>query len=139
MRRHGFSAPLMLPESHHWLFVGVPWRLDEMPLAGVYGGGDEGFYRLQEYMLQQDYLQSDESTVPIINNEKHQTVKGYVSVVKVFGQANKLLNICFIKIDTTLCLLRHNVVSIGVQRCAYCDTMLYLLNLFCSFGLSKMH
>ena len=120
MRRHGFSAPLMLPESHHWLFVGVPWRLDEMPLAGVYGGGEEGFYRLQEYMLQQDYLQSDESTVPIINNEKHQTVKGYVSVVKVFGQANKLLNICFIK-------NRHNVVSIATQCCVYWCTILCLL------------
>ena len=30
-------------------------------------------------MLQLDYLQSDESTVPVINNEKHRTVKGYIS------------------------------------------------------------
>ena len=36
------------------------------------------YYRLQEYMLQQDYLQSDESTVPVINSEKHRTVKGYM-------------------------------------------------------------
>lgn len=36
------------------------------------------YYRLQEYMLQLDYLQSDESTVPVINNEKHRTVKGYM-------------------------------------------------------------
>ena len=27
------------------------------------------YYRLQEYMLQLDYLQSDESTVPVINND----------------------------------------------------------------------
>ena len=36
------------------------------------------YYRLQEIMLQMDYLQSDESTLPIINNEKHRTVKGYI-------------------------------------------------------------
>lgn len=36
------------------------------------------YYGLQDYMLQFDYLQSDESTVPVINNEKHRTVKGYM-------------------------------------------------------------
>ena len=36
-----------------------------------------------------------------------------------------------IKIDTTLCLLRHNIVSIGVQYCVQCDTTLYLLNKPC--------
>jgi transposase len=40
------------------------------------------YYRLQEYMLQLDYLQSDESTVPVINNEKHRTVKGYMWLVR---------------------------------------------------------
>ena len=40
------------------------------------------YYRLQEYMLQLDYLQSDESTVPIINNEKHRTVKGYMWLIR---------------------------------------------------------
>ena len=34
------------------------------------------YYRLQEHMLQLDYLQSDESTVPVINNEKHRTIYG---------------------------------------------------------------
>ncbi len=37
---------------------------------------------LQERMLQLDYLQSDESTVPVINNEKHRTVKGYMWLVR---------------------------------------------------------
>ena len=36
------------------------------------------YYGLRDYMLQFDYLQSDESTVPVINNEKHRTVKGYM-------------------------------------------------------------
>ena len=36
------------------------------------------YNRLQEHMLRMDYLQSDESTVPVINNEKHRTVKGYM-------------------------------------------------------------
>ena len=40
------------------------------------------YYRLQEYMLQLDYLQSDESTVPVINNEKHRTVKGYMWLIR---------------------------------------------------------
>lgn len=39
------------------------------------------YYRLQEYMLQLDYLQSDESTVPIINNDKHRTIKGYMWLI----------------------------------------------------------
>ncbi|MGN1253756.1 MAG: IS66 family transposase, partial [Prevotella sp.] len=40
------------------------------------------YYRLQEYMLQLGYLQSDESTVPVINNEKHRTVKGYMWLIR---------------------------------------------------------
>ena len=40
------------------------------------------YYDLQDYMLKLDYLQSDESTVPVINNEKHRTVKGYMWLVR---------------------------------------------------------
>ena len=40
------------------------------------------YYRLQEYMLQFDYVQSYESTVPIINNEKHRTIKGYMWLIR---------------------------------------------------------
>ncbi|MBK5245432.1 MAG: IS66 family transposase [Eubacteriaceae bacterium] len=40
------------------------------------------FYRLKELILGSDYIQSDETTVPIINNEKHQTVKGYLWMVR---------------------------------------------------------
>ena len=40
------------------------------------------YYRLKELILASDYLQSDETTVPIINNEKHKTVKGYLWLVR---------------------------------------------------------
>ena len=40
------------------------------------------WYRLKELVLESDYVQSDETTVPIINNEKHQTVKGYLWMVR---------------------------------------------------------
>ena len=40
------------------------------------------WYRLKELVLASDYIQSDETTIPIINNEKHQTVKGYVWMIR---------------------------------------------------------
>ena len=40
------------------------------------------YYRLKELVLGCDYIQSDETTVPIINNEKHKTVKGYIWMVR---------------------------------------------------------
>ena len=40
------------------------------------------YYRLKELVLQSDYIQVDESTVPVINNEKHRAVKAYLWVVR---------------------------------------------------------
>jgi transposase len=40
------------------------------------------YYRIREVVLSKDYIQSDETTVPIINNEKHRTVKGYLWLIK---------------------------------------------------------
>ena len=40
------------------------------------------YYQLKQHMLLLDYLQSDESTVPVINNEKHRTVKGYMWLIR---------------------------------------------------------
>ena len=40
------------------------------------------WYRLKELVLESDYIQSDETTIPIINDEKHQTVKGYLWMVR---------------------------------------------------------
>jgi transposase len=40
------------------------------------------YYRLMEIVLRSDYIQSDETTIPIINNEKHKAVKGYLWMVR---------------------------------------------------------
>jgi len=40
------------------------------------------YYRLKEIVLQTDYIQIDESTVPVINDEKHRAVKAYLWVVR---------------------------------------------------------
>lgn len=40
------------------------------------------YHRLREIVLESDYIQIDESTVPVINNEKHRAVKAYLWVVR---------------------------------------------------------
>jgi transposase len=40
------------------------------------------YYRLKEIVLQSDYIQIDESTVPVINHEKRRAVKAYLWVVR---------------------------------------------------------
>ena len=40
------------------------------------------YYRLREIVLATDYIQVDESTVPVIDNEKHMAVKSYLWVVR---------------------------------------------------------
>jgi transposase len=40
------------------------------------------YNRLKELVLQSNYIQVDESTVPVINNEKHRAVKAYLWVVR---------------------------------------------------------
>jgi transposase len=40
------------------------------------------YYRLKEIVLSSDYIQVDESTVPVINNEKHCAVKAYLWMVR---------------------------------------------------------
>lgn len=39
-------------------------------------------FRLWKLMKQADYLQCDESTIPIVRNDKHKTVKGYIWLVR---------------------------------------------------------
>lgn len=36
------------------------------------------YFRIRELVMQTDYIQADETTVPIVDNEKHKTVKGYL-------------------------------------------------------------
>lgn len=40
------------------------------------------WYRLKELVLESDYVQCDETTIPIINSEKHKTIKGYLWMVR---------------------------------------------------------
>jgi len=40
------------------------------------------YHRLREIVLATDYIQVDESTVPVINSEKHRTVKAYLWIVR---------------------------------------------------------
>lgn len=40
------------------------------------------YNRLKEIVLATDYIQIDESTIPVINDEKHKTVKAYLWVVR---------------------------------------------------------
>jgi len=40
------------------------------------------YYRLKEIVLSTDYIQVDESTVPVIDNKKHRAVKAYLWVVR---------------------------------------------------------
>jgi len=40
------------------------------------------YYRLREIVLAADYIQVDESTVPVVNNDKRRTVKAYLWVVR---------------------------------------------------------
>jgi transposase len=44
------------------------------------------YYRLKELALSSDYIQSDETTIPVINDEKHQAVKGYIWMVRTVVQ-----------------------------------------------------
>ncbi len=40
------------------------------------------YYRLKELVLPSDDIQNDESTIPVINNEKAKTVKAYLWAVR---------------------------------------------------------
>ncbi|MBT4400819.1 MAG: IS66 family transposase [Bacteroidetes bacterium] len=40
------------------------------------------YYRLRELVLETDYIQVDESTIPVINNKKKRAVKAYIWVVR---------------------------------------------------------
>lgn len=40
------------------------------------------YYQLRDIVLESDYIQVDESTVPVVDNEKHRTVKSYLWMVR---------------------------------------------------------
>lgn len=44
------------------------------------------YYRLRELVLATDYIQVDETTIPIVHEEKHKTVKGYIWMIRAVIQ-----------------------------------------------------
>ena len=40
------------------------------------------YYRLKELVLATDYIQVDETTIPVVQQEKHKTIKGYIWMVR---------------------------------------------------------
>jgi transposase len=40
------------------------------------------YYRLKELVLRSGYIQSDETTIPVINNEKHKAINGYIWMIR---------------------------------------------------------
>lgn len=40
------------------------------------------YYRLKELVLGSDYIQSDETTIPVINNEKQKAIKSYIWMIR---------------------------------------------------------
>jgi len=40
------------------------------------------YYRLREKVLSTDYIQVDETTIPVVDNEKNRAVKGYLWMVR---------------------------------------------------------
>lgn len=50
--------------------------------AGVADLMRPAYYRLKERVLHSGYIQSDETTIPIINNEKHKTINGYIWMIR---------------------------------------------------------
>lgn len=47
------------------------------------------YYRIRDLVMDTDYIQSDETTVPIVDDEKHRTVKGYLW--QIFAVTRNLL------------------------------------------------
>jgi len=64
--------------------VGV--RLPASTINGWFQGSSDLlralYLRLKEIILESDYIQVDESTIPVINNEKHKTSKAYLWMVR---------------------------------------------------------
>jgi len=44
------------------------------------------YYRIKDLVLASDYIQADETTVPVMKDEKHRTVKGYLWQVRAIMQ-----------------------------------------------------
>lgn len=79
MKRQGISIPPATINN---------WFLDVADLLRPL------YYRIQELVMESDYVQVDETTVPIVRDEKHKTVKGYL-----WQSRAVLLNLLFFYYD----------------------------------------
>jgi len=87
-------AELIINKFHYHLpfhrqieiFKQIGVRLPASTINGWFQGGCDLlralYYRLQEVVMESDYIQVDESTVPVVNSEKHKTVKAYLWMVR---------------------------------------------------------
>ena len=68
------------------IFKMVGVRLPASTVNGWFQGGSDLlralYLRLKELVLASDYIQVDESTIPVINNEKHKASKAYLWMVR---------------------------------------------------------
>lgn len=68
------------------MFRSLGVDLPESTIAGWREGVADllrpAYYRLLELIMSTDYVQADETTIPIINNEKKKTLKGYLWMVR---------------------------------------------------------
>ena len=77
------------------------------------------YYRLREIVLESDYIQVDESTVPVINNEKHRAVKAYLWVVR-----SVMKNLVFFHYDKGSIAQRVVINFCAITRVQYRQTFL---------------
>lgn len=70
----------------HKQFERLGMKIPESTILGWFQGVSDLLmplhFRLWELMKKTDYLQCDETTLPIVRNDKHKTVKGYIWLVR---------------------------------------------------------
>ena len=70
----------------HKQFERLGMKIPESTILGWFQGVSDLLmplhFRLWELMKKTDYLQCDETTLPVVRNDKHKTVKGYIWLVR---------------------------------------------------------
>lgn len=70
----------------HKQFERLGIKIPESTILGWFQGVSDLLmplhFRLWELMKKNDYLQCDETTLPVVRNDKHKTVKGYIWLVR---------------------------------------------------------
>ncbi|WP_026473220.1 IS66 family transposase [Alkaliflexus imshenetskii] len=64
----------------------VDVKLPASTVNGWFQGGSDLlralYLRLKDLVLESDYIQVDESTIPVVDNEKHKATKAYLWMVR---------------------------------------------------------